>query len=59
MDDAIIISDIHLGSEVSQSKKLIKFFEEIENGSRLVKSLIINGDLFDSLRRIIGKFYHT
>ena len=48
MDDAIIISDIHLGSEVSQSKKLIKFFEEIENGSRLVKSLIINGDLFDS-----------
>jgi UDP-2,3-diacylglucosamine pyrophosphatase LpxH len=48
MDDAIIISDIHLGSEVSQSKKLIKFFEEIESGSRLVKSLIINGDLFDS-----------
>lgn len=31
MNDAIIISDIHLGSDVSQSEKLIAFLEDIKS----------------------------
>lgn len=48
MNDAIIISDIHLGSKVCQSKKIIEFLNLIESEQILTKSLIINGDLFDS-----------
>jgi len=48
MNDAIIISDIHLGSDVSQCEKLILFLENIKNDLTLTKELIINGDLFDS-----------
>lgn len=45
MNDAIIISDVHLGSNICQSKKLQKFLDNLPPTS----SLIINGDLFDSL----------
>ena len=48
MNDAIIISDIHLGSNVCQSKTLISFLEKIECGEIDTNQLIINGDLFDS-----------
>jgi UDP-2,3-diacylglucosamine pyrophosphatase LpxH len=48
MNDAIIISDIHLGSDVCQSKKLVEFLNLIENGDLQTKELIVNGDLFDS-----------
>ena len=48
MNDAIIISDIHLGSDVCQAKKLISFLTSIENGTNPTKSIILNGDLFDS-----------
>jgi UDP-2,3-diacylglucosamine pyrophosphatase LpxH len=48
MNDSIIISDIHLGSDVCQAKKLISFFASIENGTNPTKSIILNGDLFDS-----------
>jgi UDP-2,3-diacylglucosamine pyrophosphatase LpxH len=48
MSETIIISDIHLGSEVSQAKNLINFFETIETKHPNVKQIIINGDLFDS-----------
>jgi len=48
MNDAIIISDIHLGSDVCQAKKLISFFVTIEDGTNPTKSIILNGDLFDS-----------
>jgi putative phosphoesterase len=41
----IIISDLHLGSPVCESKKLLKFIENLSN----VDKLIINGDLFDNL----------
>jgi UDP-2,3-diacylglucosamine pyrophosphatase LpxH len=44
----VIISDIHLGSDVCQSKKLIKFLSLIEQSFILVDEIIINGDLFDS-----------
>ena len=48
INDAIVISDIHLGSNVCQSKKLIDFLQKIEFQEILSKKLIINGDLFDS-----------
>lgn len=48
INDAIIISDIHLGSDVSQCEKILLFLENIKNNSLLTKELIINGDLFDS-----------
>lgn len=48
MNDAIIISDIHLGSDVSQCEQLIVFLENIKNDLLSTKELIINGDLFDS-----------
>ena len=43
MLDAVIISDIHLGSEVCQSKYLNHFLDFIKT-----KKLILNGDVFDS-----------
>ena len=46
MNDAIIISDIHLGSDVCESKKLFNFLESIDSKTN---RLIINGDLFDNL----------
>jgi UDP-2,3-diacylglucosamine pyrophosphatase LpxH len=46
--EKIIISDIHLGSEVCQSKKLYDFLVLIESGQIKTNELIINGDLFDS-----------
>jgi len=48
MNEAIIISDIHIGSEVCQSKKLLNFLIDIENNLITTNTLIINGDLFDS-----------
>jgi UDP-2,3-diacylglucosamine pyrophosphatase LpxH len=46
--DAIVVSDIHLGSHVCQSKSLASFFSSIENKEIKTEKLIINGDLFDS-----------
>lgn len=44
MHDAVIISDIHLGSDVCQSKQLNHFLESLPPTRRLV----LNGDVFDS-----------
>ena len=46
MDDAIIISDIHLGSSVCESKRLYAFLESVYIHTN---KLIINGDFFDNL----------
>lgn len=46
MDDAIIISDIHLGSNVCESKRLYSFLELVYTHTN---KLIINGDFFDNL----------
>lgn len=43
MSEIIIISDIHLGSNVCQVERLTKFLDRIST-----QTLIINGDLFDS-----------
>lgn len=43
MNETTIISDIHLGSDICQADHLSKFLDKIQT-----KTLIINGDLFDS-----------
>jgi UDP-2,3-diacylglucosamine pyrophosphatase LpxH len=44
MYDAIVISDLHLGSEVCTAKEIVRFLENIGE----TKRLILNGDVFDS-----------
>lgn len=46
--DAIIISDIHLGSPVCQAKLLAIFLDRLYSKALLVDELILNGDVFDS-----------
>ncbi|HEY2148268.1 MAG TPA: UDP-2,3-diacylglucosamine diphosphatase [Pirellulales bacterium] len=48
MYDAIVISDLHLGSEVSQAKQLVRFLELLKEGVLSARELILNGDVFDS-----------
>ncbi len=47
--DAIIISDIHLGSDNCQAKSLCRFLERIVHGELPTSRLILNGDVFDSI----------
>lgn len=46
LEVTIAISDIHLGSDVCRARELIGFLELLE--SHLPKTLILNGDVFDS-----------
>jgi len=48
MLDAVIISDIHLGSEVCRAKDLIDFLDRIDASEIATRRLILNGDVFDS-----------
>jgi UDP-2,3-diacylglucosamine pyrophosphatase LpxH len=48
MNDALIISDIHLGSDVCEAKKVIEFLESIIDGTLQTRRLILNGDVFDN-----------
>ena len=48
MLDAIVISDLHLGSEVCQAKQLVHFLEQIKEELLVTSELILNGDVFDS-----------
>jgi UDP-2,3-diacylglucosamine pyrophosphatase LpxH len=48
MYDSIIISDLHLGSEICQAKTIDKFLSAIKHKEILTKELILNGDVFDS-----------
>ena len=47
--DAVIISDLHLGSGVCQAKALVDFLETIHLRRLRTKRLILNGDVFDSI----------
>jgi UDP-2,3-diacylglucosamine pyrophosphatase LpxH len=47
--DAVVISDIHLGSENCQAKYLVHFLESVRRGPMATKRLILNGDMFDSI----------
>lgn len=44
IDDAVIISDLHLGSEVCQARELCDFLDGVR-----ARRLILAGDVFDSL----------
>jgi len=54
MFDAIILSDIHLGSDNCQAKYLCDLLESLAEGEMHAARLILNGDVFDSidLRRL-------
>ncbi len=47
--DAVVISDIHLGSDNCQAKLVTGFLENILAGRTPARRLIINGDVFDSI----------
>ncbi len=49
MDDAVILSDIHLGSDNCQAKKVVHLLERIVEGHLETRRLILNGDVFDSM----------
>jgi UDP-2,3-diacylglucosamine pyrophosphatase LpxH len=49
MLDAVIISDVHLGSDVCQAEILDRFLKKMADGHFHTDRLIINGDLFDGL----------
>src|SRR5262249_46473469 len=48
MHDAVIISDLHLGSDNCQAKSLGRFLEQLADGELHTARLILNGDVFDS-----------
>jgi UDP-2,3-diacylglucosamine pyrophosphatase LpxH len=47
--DAIVLSDLHLGSDVCQAKAITRLLEQIRQGELFVGQLILNGDVFDSI----------
>lgn len=47
--DAVILSDLHLGSDNCQAKHLCEFLERLEDGRLRTDRLILNGDVFDSI----------
>lgn len=49
MYDAIVISDIHLGSDNCQARELVQLLDSIRRGSMPTRRLILNGDVFDSI----------
>lgn len=49
MLDAIIVSDIHLGSSNCEAKTLCTFLESLEEQTLPTARLILNGDVFDSI----------
>jgi len=49
MLDAIILSDIHLGSESCQAKRVCQMLDRLVEGELLTRRLILNGDMFDSI----------
>jgi len=49
MLDAIVISDLHLGSDNCQAKQLTRFLEAILDDHTPTARLILNGDMFDSI----------
>jgi UDP-2,3-diacylglucosamine pyrophosphatase LpxH len=48
MIDAIIISDIHLGSPICNHESVLSILNAIHNNTLQTKKLILNGDVFDS-----------
>jgi UDP-2,3-diacylglucosamine pyrophosphatase LpxH len=49
MLDALVISDLHLGSDNCQARLLTRFLDELHDGRTESRRLILNGDMFDSI----------
>src|SRR5437764_10643414 len=49
MLDAVILSDIHLGSDNCQAKKVVQLLERVADGELPTARIILNGDVFDSI----------
>ena len=49
MFDAVVISDLHLGSENCRAKALVQFLEAVRDGRLGTRRLFLNGDVFDSI----------
>src|SRR5262245_41781684 len=49
MYDAIILSDIHLGADNCQAKRLCQLLHRLVRGELRADRLILNGDVFDSI----------
>jgi UDP-2,3-diacylglucosamine pyrophosphatase LpxH len=49
MFDAVIISDLHLGSDNCQARNLVAFLDRIVHGETRTWRLILNGDVFNSI----------
>jgi UDP-2,3-diacylglucosamine pyrophosphatase LpxH len=49
VNDAVVISDVHLGSDNCQAKYLSRFLAAIRRGEMPTRRLILNGDVFDSI----------
>jgi UDP-2,3-diacylglucosamine pyrophosphatase LpxH len=49
MLDAVILSDIHLGSDNCQAKSVCNLLERLVEGEMVAARLILNGDMFDSI----------
>lgn len=47
--DAVVISDLHLGSDNCQAKRISALLEQLLDGRIATRRLIINGDVFDSI----------
>nr|MCU0705743.1 UDP-2,3-diacylglucosamine diphosphatase [Fimbriiglobus sp.] len=47
--DAIVISDLHLGSRVCQAWALVDFLESLHRRQVRTRRVILNGDVFDSI----------
>lgn len=55
MSEAIVISDLHLGSDVCQARDLLDFLNQVP---RITNKIILNGDIFDDLGvRKLNKFH--
>jgi UDP-2,3-diacylglucosamine pyrophosphatase LpxH len=48
MYDALIISDIHLGSDLCRARELARFLNRIRREELRTRTLVLNGDVFDS-----------
>jgi UDP-2,3-diacylglucosamine pyrophosphatase LpxH len=47
--DALVISDLHLGSDNCQAAELVHFLDQVRAGDLATRRLILNGDVFDSI----------
>src|SRR5262249_43671454 len=48
MYDAIVLSDLHLGSANCQAKSICQLLRQVADGSLNTDRIILNGDVFDS-----------